>query len=222
LPRIASGWKANYFELLTRCWLTVRQPVAARRAARRASATAAQLDLPLTEAMAHRAAAVISLELGDPDSAASLALASASAADEVGARVEAARARTLAGRAFGCANERERAVAELERAVQQLDVCGAVRYRQEAERELRKLGRHVHRRTRAANPNGVGLETLTQREVQVARLVVDRRTNPQIARELFLSVKTIETHLRSIFRKLDVSSRHEVARLMERTTSSTR
>ena len=50
----------------------------------------------------------------------------------------------------------------------------------------------------------------------MARLVVDRRTNPEIARELFLSVKTIETHLRSIFRKLDVSSRHDVARVMER------
>ena len=106
-------------------------------------------------------------------------------------------------------------MAELERAVEQLDVCGAVRYRQEAERELRKLGRHVHRRTRSGNLDGAGVETLTQREVQVARLVVDRRTNPEIARELFLSVKTIETHMRTIFRKLDVSSRHEVARVIE-------
>ncbi len=106
---------------------------------------------------------------------------------------------------------------ELERAVQQLDVCGAARYRQEAERELRKLGRHVHRRTRSGNLDGAGVETLTQREVQVARLVVDRRTNPEIAQELFLSVKTIETHMRTIFRKLDVSSRYEVARVMERT-----
>ena len=130
------------------------------------------------------------------------------AADSVGACVEAARARTLAGRALGRADERTRAVAELERAVEQLDACGAVRYRDAAERELR--------RTRAANVHGTGLETLTQREIQVGRLVVDRRTNPEIARELFLSVKTIETHLRSIFRKLDVSSRHEVARVMER------
>lgn len=216
LPRIASGWKANYFELLTRCWLAVRQPAAAERAARRATAIAAELDLPVTNAMASRAAAAVALERGDAPTAASHALASATAAESVGARVEAARARTLAGRALGCADERARGVAELERAVQQLDVCGAVRYRQEAERELRKLGRHVHRRTRAGNMQGTGLETLTQREIQVARLVVDRRTNPEIARELFLSVKTIETHLRSIFRKLDVSSRHEVARVMER------
>jgi len=104
----------------------------------------------------------------------------------------------------------------LERAVRQLDACGAVRYRQEAEQELRKLGRHVHRRTRPGTLDGAGVETLTQRETEVARLVVDRRTNPEIATELFLSVKTIETHLRSIFRKLDVSSRHDVARAVER------
>jgi DNA-binding NarL/FixJ family response regulator len=51
--------------------------------------------------------------------------------------------------------------------------------------------------------------------VQVARLVVDRRTNPQIAEALFLSPKTVETHMRNIFRKLDVSSRVEVARAYE-------
>jgi DNA-binding CsgD family transcriptional regulator len=40
----------------------------------------------------------------------------------------------------------------------------------------------------------------------VARLVVDRKTNSQIAAELFLSKKTVETHLRNIFGKM--ASRH--------------
>jgi DNA-binding CsgD family transcriptional regulator len=60
------------------------------------------------------------------------------------------------------------------------------------------------------------VESMTEREAQVARLVVDRKTNPEIAAELFLSQKTVETHLRNIFRKLGVASRVELARAVER------
>jgi DNA-binding NarL/FixJ family response regulator len=52
--------------------------------------------------------------------------------------------------------------------------------------------------------------------LQVAQLVVDRRTNPEIAAQLFLSNKTVESHLRNIFRKLGVASRVELARAVER------
>ena len=51
----------------------------------------------------------------------------------------------------------------------------------------------------------------------MARLVVDRNTNPQIAAELFLSQKTVETHLRNIFRKMGVTTRAALARAVERT-----
>ena len=57
---------------------------------------------------------------------------------------------------------------------------------------------------------------MTERELELARLVVDRKTNPEIAAELFLSKKTVETHMRNIFRKLGVSSRVELARAVER------
>jgi len=50
----------------------------------------------------------------------------------------------------------------------------------------------------------------------VARLVVDRKTYPEIAAQLFLSQKTVEHHLRHTFRKIDVSSRVELARAVER------
>jgi DNA-binding NarL/FixJ family response regulator len=74
----------------------------------------------------------------------------------------------------------------------------------------------VARRPRAPSAAGAGLEQLTERERQIAELVCDRHTNRQIAGELFLSEKTVETHLRNIFAKLSVSSRVEVARAVER------
>jgi DNA-binding NarL/FixJ family response regulator len=107
-------------------------------------------------------------------------------------------------------------VAELERAAAELDACGAPRYRDAAERELGRLGRRRHRRTQAGAREGTGVDTLTARELEVARLIVDRHTNAQIAATLFLSQKTVETHVRNLFHKLDVSSRVEVARVVER------
>ena len=64
-------------------------------------------------------------------------------------------------------------------------------------------------------PDVAGIESLTERELQISRLVVDRKTNREIAAELYLSQKTIETHLRNIFRKLDADSRVDVARTIE-------
>jgi DNA-binding CsgD family transcriptional regulator len=87
---------------------------------------------------------------------------------------------------------------------------------QEAERELRRLGLRRARRTRPGAPGAAGVASLTERELEVARLIVDRRTNPQIAAELFLSQKTVESHVRNLFTKLGVASRVEVARAVER------
>ncbi len=66
-----------------------------------------------------------------------------------------------------------------------------------------------------ARETGPASTSLTERELQIARLVVDRKTNPQIAAELFLSSKTVETHLRNTFRKLGVPNRVELARMVE-------
>ena len=97
----------------------------------------------------------------------------------------------------------------------ELDECGSVRVRDEMRRELRRLGARHEPRGPAGGDSG-GLAELTKRELEIARLVTDRKTNREIAAELFLSAKTVESHIRNIFHKLGVSSRTEVARAVER------
>jgi ATP/maltotriose-dependent transcriptional regulator MalT len=217
LTLIPGSWRAHCLELLTRCWLALHHPGKARCAAARAEVMAAAVKLPLASTWAGRAAAAAALAAGDAALAADRALASADTAASVGAPIEAALSRTIAGRALAETGETDLAVAELQRAAAALDACGAWRYRQSAERELGKLGHRPHRRTRPGKANGAGIDSLTGRELQVARLVVDRKTNPQIAAELFLSQKTVETHLRNIFHKMDVTTRAALARAIERT-----
>jgi len=56
------------------------------------------------------------------------------------------------------------------------------------------------------------LDQLTGREREVLRLIARGYTYKEIARELFISVKTVETHVSSVLRKLQLSTRHQLAR----------
>jgi DNA-binding CsgD family transcriptional regulator len=217
VPLMPGGsFRAKWLELLTRCWLALGRTEDAEVSAACAKTTAKSMgELRMANAMADRAAAEVAFAGGDASTAADLALAAAASADDVGIPVEAALARALAGRALAQIGRRDEAVAQLERAALAFHECRARRYRDAADHELRLLGRRIHRRTQPGRDDAIGVATLTEREKEVARLVVDRRTNPEIAQMLFLSPKTVETHLRNIFRKLDVGSRVEVARAME-------
>jgi len=214
---VPGPWRVCWLEVMTRCRLDQGRVEDAERAARLAHDEAEKYGLPLATARANAAAAAVAFAGGDHETAAERALASAAGAEEMGARIDAARARTLAARALTALGDDDAAAAELQRAASEFDACGAPRQRDRAERELRKLGHAVHRRTQPGKAEASGLESLTGRELEVVRLVADRRTNPEIAAELFLSIKTVETHMRNIFRKLGVSSRVEVARELERT-----
>ena len=60
------------------------------------------------------------------------------------------------------------------------------------------------------------LDRLSAREVEVMRLIARGYTYREIATELFISIKTVETHVSKVLRKLQLSSRHELTRWAER------
>jgi DNA-binding NarL/FixJ family response regulator len=215
VPLLAGTWRATYLELLTRCSLAVGRVEQAERAAARLREQAGGLGLGLARLMADRASAAVALARQRPEEAVRQGLTAVALAEEIGARVYAASCRILAGRALAAAGRPDEAIRELERAAAEFEALGASRYRDRAEAELRALG-HVVRRPRRGKPGGSGMEVLTGRELEVAKLVLDRCTNREIAERLFLSLKTVETHMRNIFHKLGVTSRIEVARALAR------
>ena len=216
LPRMPSAWRAGGFELLANAYLGLGRHRDAGHAADRATEHAEHVGLVYAAGQATRAVAAVALATGEPDRAAEQALRAATRFEAIEAPIHAAIARMLAGRALAAAGDRGGAIAQFERAAETFEACGAPRRRDEAERELRRLGRTIYRRSGAS-----GLESLTARELEIARLVVDRQTNTQIAATLFLSKKTVETHLRNIFGKVGVSSRVELARAVERSDRAT-
>jgi DNA-binding CsgD family transcriptional regulator len=216
---VEPGRRAWLYSVLGRAELARGNRSVAEEWIVRGEEIAAGLGLPHAEATARFARALAQLEAGDAAGAAQTAVAATELADSVGAATQAARARALAGRAFAAAGDNESAVAWLERAESELGACGAVRYRDEAARELRRLGRRVTaRRRRAAGSSG--LESLSGREREVAELVAQGRTNKQIAGELFLSEKTVESHMAKVFAKLGVSARAAVAEAVGRAAST--
>ncbi|MDN5930632.1 MAG: AAA family ATPase [Pseudonocardia sp.] len=183
---------------------------------RRAEATVAGTELPVARAFVLAAGAELLLHDGAAAAAAERALLAAELAASRGARIEAARARTLAGRPLAAAGDQPRAAAELAVAEAELAGCGALRYRDHAAAELRRLGRAVAPRGRSGQPGAVGLDALTGREREIAGLVAEGCTNRQVARALFLSEKTVEGCLTQIFARLGIRSRSALASAVTR------
>jgi DNA-binding CsgD family transcriptional regulator len=84
---------------------------------------------------------------------------------------------------------------------------GAEAFAERAARELRATGEQA--RKRSPQP----ADALTAQEAHIARLVATGATSREVAAQLFLSPRTIEAHLRSIFRKLGITSRRQLKQL---------
>ncbi len=108
------------------------------------------------------------------------------------------------GRTIRQQAERARAREPLRRAYTEADALGCVRLVRHAEAELRAARGRPPKRTHAD-------DELTPSERRIADLAAAGASNREIAATLFLSVRTVETHLTSAYRRLGISSRHELA-----------
>ena len=122
-----------------------------------------------------------------------------------GNRYEQARSELLLGEARRRERQRGAARVALRSAIGGFESAGATTWAERARAELAATGETARRR----EPSAIG--ELTPQERNVARLVARGLSNRQIAEQLFLSPNTIETHLRHIFQKSDVTSRTQLA-----------
>jgi ATP/maltotriose-dependent transcriptional regulator MalT len=145
------------------------------------------------------------LLLADDERFESHATAALAGHDRVEMPFERARTMLVLGERRRRARRRADAREALEAALETFERIGADPWAARARTELRATGGRAAER--AASP----VEELTPRELQVAVLVAEGRTNREVGSALFLSPKTIEHHLQAIYRKLGLRSRTQLA-----------
>jgi DNA-binding NarL/FixJ family response regulator len=209
-PRVDPGRRAWLYSVLAQGELACGRRAAAEDWVIRGERAVRSLDLPLRKAAILHARALLQLEDDRPHDAADTVRRAIEHAASIGATLQGARSRTLLASALGRSGRREEALALLREAEGELAACGASRLRDAAARELRKLGRRPATRQRRG-AGGEGLDALSGREREIADLVARGHTNRRIAAQLFVSDKTVESHLTNVFAKLRVGSRAEVA-----------
>ena len=123
---------------------------------------------------------------------------------------ETARTRLAYGARLRRAGHRVRAREQLREAIEVFDALGAAPWSNLARVELEATGETARKRDPST------LDQLTPQELQIALLLADGRTTREAAAAMFLSPKTIEYHLRNVYRKLGVHSREELADVMAR------
>lgn len=121
-----------------------------------------------------------------------------------GVRMDLARTHLLYGEWLRRENRRADARAQLGTAHDMLSDIGAGAFAERARRELQATGARVRTHSAATQVS------LTPQEEQIARLVRDGLTNPEIGAQLFISPHTVEWHLRKVFSKLGITSRKEI------------
>jgi DNA-binding CsgD family transcriptional regulator len=146
--------------------------------------------------------------LGDGEAAESLYREAVERLARTRARVELARAHLVYGEWLRRERRRLDAREQLRLAHEMFTMMGATAFAGRAERELRATGERARKRRVELR------DELTAQESQIARLARDGVPNAEIGARLYISRRTVEYHLSKVFTKLDISSRHELGRVL--------
>jgi DNA-binding CsgD family transcriptional regulator len=144
----------------------------------------------------------------DPLRALELADAAARAFESTGTRVDLGRAHLVAGTILAGTGDQAAARARFALAQEQFAACGADLFLRLANREERRANARRPRRREAAASG------LSGRERDIAHLVATGLTNREIAERLYLSPRTVESHLARVFAKLGVRTRAAVGHVL--------
>jgi DNA-binding NarL/FixJ family response regulator len=166
----------------------------ARSGADELQVIATATGMPVLDAIAAQAAAAVTLTEGDAPSALDMARKALAVWVQVKAPYEAARVRVLT--AVAC-----RSLGDHDGASMKLDTACAAFRQLGAAPDLARVEALLNKKNIAPSHG------LTPREVEVIRLVAAGKTNKVIARELHVSVRTVDRHLENVFTKLNLTSR---------------
>ena len=110
--------------------------------------------------------------------------------------------------------DQEHAIHHLTEAIHGYQLIGAAADKARVRRRLRQLGVRRRRWAQSDRVPVTGWESLTKTERAVSELVAQGLSNRQIAGQMYVSVNTVAFHMRQIFRKLNIGSRVELARIV--------
>jgi DNA-binding CsgD family transcriptional regulator len=123
-------------------------------------------------------------------------------------RLQLARAHLLYGEWLRRERRRREARDQLRTALELFSSMGIEAFADRARRELLATGEHARKRSIETR------EDLTPQEAQIARLARDRLSNAEIGARLFISQSTVAYHLRNVFSKLNIASRHQLTEVL--------
>ncbi|HEY8202821.1 MAG TPA: LuxR C-terminal-related transcriptional regulator, partial [Actinomycetota bacterium] len=180
---------------------------AASEAAGALQEIAQRVDRDLYRALAAIGSAWSCLAGGNPRAAADRAADAVELLRPMGYRIVRGRALDLFGRSLSTV-DREKALEAYREAVEVFEACQAVLRADQSREALRQLGSPGRRAVAAS----LGPASLTNREREVARLAAQGLTAREIGERLFISERTVTTHLTNVYAKLGVESKLDLVR----------